>query len=178
MPEPPDKSQNLVPQPKDANTTPAPEKDEEEKLEAIIDKLPPEQVQHTLREFIFGIIERSGSTPKVDPEVFKIAAATVEKDNENKFKYLTQKQADEAAKSIRDDEFRGVQHRDHVKLFWPILIFVLVVVLGCIASGIYLAVNGHDNLGTGLITGASFMVAGYLAGAGTSDVFKNFFKSR
>jgi hypothetical protein len=162
--------------PQSSESLSAPAKKDEEKLEAIIDKLPPEQAQHTLREFIFGIIERSGSTPKIDPEVFKIAAATVEKDNDNKFKYLTQKQSDEAAKSVRDDAFRDVQHRDHVKLLWPILIVVLIVVVGCIASGIWLAVHGYQSLGTGLITGAAFAVAGYLAGAGTSDIFKGFFK--
>jgi len=56
-----------------------PAKREEEKLEAIIDALPPEQVQHTLREVMFGIIERGSSGPRIDPEVMRIAAATVEK---------------------------------------------------------------------------------------------------
>jgi hypothetical protein len=181
MPDSPD-PQDPQPQPRnEGSNVPAKreeEKREEEQLEAIIDKLPPDQVQHTLREVIFGIIERGSAGPKIDPEVMRIAAATVEKDNENKFKYLTQKQSDEAAKSIRDDEFRTVRHGDQIKLFWPILITVLVAIVGCIVAGIYLAVNGHEPLGIGLITGAAFSVLGYLAGAGTSDIFKGVFSSK
>lgn len=97
---PPDKPENNLPAGGEQPSVPA-KREEEENLEQIIDRLPPEQVQHTLREVIFGIIERGSSGPKIDPEVMKIAAATVEKDNENKFKYLTQKQTDDAAKALR-----------------------------------------------------------------------------
>ncbi len=108
----------------------------------------------------------------------KIAAATVDKDNDNKFKYLTQKQSDEAAKSLRDDIFRETRHKAQIKLFWPVLITVLLAIVGCIAIGIYLAVNGYETLGIGLITGAAFSVLGYLAGAGTADIFKGLFSDK
>ncbi len=170
--EPPEKAPN------GSEKADTPAKREEDKLEAIIDKLPPDQAQHTLRELFFGIIERGSSGPRIDPEVMKIAAASVDKDNENKFKYLTQKQVDEAAKSLRDDEFRTVRHTAQIKLFWPVLITVLVAIVGCIVAGIYLAVNGHETLGIGLIAGAAFSVLGYLAGAGTADIFKGLFSDK
>lgn len=178
MPDSPDSDPPPDKDPDEREKADTPAKRQEEALEAIIDKLPPEEVQHTLRELFVGIIERGGSGPRIDPEVMRIAAATVEKDNENKFKYLTQKQSDEAAKSIRDDQFRDKRHESQIKLFWPVLITVLIVTVGCIVAGIYLAVNGHEPLGIGLITGAAFSVLGYLAGAGTADIFKGLFSDK
>lgn len=79
-----------------------------------------ERIQHTLREVTTYIERKSDQT--LNPEIFKTAAATVEKDNENKFKYLTQKEQNAAAKSEREDALEKQRHEDRVRLFWPILI--------------------------------------------------------
>ena len=71
------------------------DKKQDEKLEALLDRVPADQIQTVVREVIFGIINRE-SGPKLDPEVIRIAAATLEKDQENKFRYLTQKEENAA----------------------------------------------------------------------------------
>jgi hypothetical protein len=138
-------------QPKEGepSSTSALEKKEEAKIEAILDKLPPEQAQHTLRELFFGIIERGGTSPaKIDPEAFKIAAATVEKDNDNKFRYLRQKQSDAAEESKREHDFAVVQHKDRFGILRPVVFIIVFVFAICLFVGIYLAATGHETLGS------------------------------
>ncbi|HEX8746731.1 MAG TPA: hypothetical protein VF717_05985 [Pyrinomonadaceae bacterium] len=146
----------------------------EDKLEAVIRDLPEpkqEQLRTTLRETFMAFVERSAG-PRIDAETARILASSADKDNENRFKYLSQKQKDAADASLREHELEKIKHQDRVKIFWPILITVLVATVGCLAVGIYLAATGREMLGTGLITGTAFAVAGYLAGVGTSDFFK------
>lgn len=150
-----------------------PESNIEDKLEQIIEAVPApqrEQFRNNVQEFM-GFVERSG--PRVDPEVARILAASNDKDNDNKFKYLTQKQQLAAEESKRGHELEVIRHKDRVKFFWPILITTLILVAGCLVVGIYLAATGRDVLGSSLITGTAFAVAGYLAGIGTADFFKN-----
>jgi hypothetical protein len=104
-------SQNPPPndsQPPSSNQGDALAPAEEKKLEAIIEKgverIPPEQFPGFLRDTLIAIIEK-GANPRVDPETLKIAAATVEKDNENKFQYLMKKLDVEAQEKKDDREF-------------------------------------------------------------------------
>ncbi|SRR6266508_2862543 len=145
-----------------------------EKMAEVVSDLPePKQreVKTTMQEFM-AFVER-GVGPRIDAETARILTASADKDNEFRFKYLTQKQKDTADKNEREHELERIKHRDRVKIFWPILITVLITVIGCLAVGIYLAANGRELLGTGLITGTSFAVAGYLSGVGTSGFFKS-----
>lgn len=144
----------------------------EAELERIIDKLPPEQVQHTIRELIFGIIER-GASPKADPEALKIAAASVDKDNENKFHYLTQKETNKAEKEKREHELKVKRYDAQSKMLWPILISIIVLVLGCISSGIYLAATGRDVLGFSILSATISAVFAFFGGWGMAHFFKN-----
>jgi hypothetical protein len=152
---------------------------DESKLERIIDTLPPEQKQTILREVIFGIIER-GSTPKVDPEVVKIAAASVDKDNENKYRFLSQKEANKAEQDKRECELKDKEHDlkvrrfdSQVKMLWPILISLIILIVGCIASGIYLAATGRDTLGFSILSATISAVFAFLGGLGTAHFFKH-----
>lgn len=145
----------------------------EQRLEEVVRDLPEQkqrEVKTTIHEFM-ALVER-GVGPRIDPETAKILTASADKDNEFRFKYLTQKQKDTANQAERDHTLETTRHNDRVKMFWPILITVLITTVGCLAVGIYLAATGHDILGTGLITGTAFAVAGYLAGCGTSNFFK------
>jgi len=101
------------------------------------------------------------------------AAYSNDKDNENKFKYLTQKQQHAAEESKREHDLEVTKHKDRVKFFWPILIITLIVVVGCLFVGIYLSAMGRDVLGASILTGTAFAIAGYLAGIGTADFFKS-----
>jgi hypothetical protein len=145
----------------------------EQKLEEVVRDLPESkqrEVKTTIHEFM-ALVER-GVGPRIDAETAKILTASADKDNEFRFKYLSQKQKDTAEQIAREHELETTKHRDRVRIFWPILITVLPTTVGCLVVGIYLAATGHDILGTGLITGTAFAVAGYLAGCGTANFFK------
>jgi hypothetical protein len=151
----------------------------EAKLERIIEKLPPDQVQHTIRELIFGIIERGAST-KADPDALKIAAASVDKDNEFKFRFLTQKETNKADQDKRTHELKEKDHALKVKryeaqhrMLWPILISVIVLVLGCISAGIYLAATGRETLGFSILSATISSVFAFFGGWGMAHFFKN-----
>lgn len=150
-----------------------PESQVEAKLEEIIEAVPAprrDEFRHSVREFM-GFVESAG--PKIDPEVARILAASNDKDNENKFKYLTQKQQHTAEASKREHDLEVTRHEDRVKFFWPILITTLIVIVGCLFVGIYLSATGRDVLGASILTGTAFAIAGYLAGIGTADFFKS-----
>jgi hypothetical protein len=116
------------------------EQRDEAKLERIIERLPPEQIQPMLRELFVGFIER-GASQKVDPEALKIAAASVDKDNENKFAFLMQKEANKAEQNKNEHELKIKGHdlevrryESLVKMLWPIIISGIILVIGCIGG--------------------------------------------
>jgi hypothetical protein len=157
---------------KSSSSDPRPAPAAEEKLERIIERVPPEQYPTLLRETLIGII-REGASPKIDPETFKIAAATVEKDNENRFQYLMKK-LDVDAKTKNDDcEFEKEKFRSVTRLLWPILSAAIVLVLGCITSGIYLAATGRETLGFSILSATVAALFSYLGGLGTPRFWKN-----
>jgi hypothetical protein len=144
----------------------------EAKLEEIIEAVPApkrEGVRHSLQEF-FGYIERS--SPRIDPEVAKILAESNDRDNDNKFKYLTRKQELEAEESKREHELAVKRHDSTIKLLWPILIAVIILVLGCVGAGIYLAATGHETLGFSILSAIVTAVFAYLGGLGTPYLFR------
>lgn len=144
----------------------------EEKLEKIIERVPPDQYPTLLRETLIGII-REGAAPKIDPEVFHLAAATVEKDNDNKFQYLMKKLEVDAKGKEDDREFEKIKFKSTYKLLWPILIAAIVLVLGCTAAGIYLAAGGHETLGFSILSGTVAALFSYLGGLGTPRFWKS-----
>ncbi len=151
----------------------------EQRIEELISVLsqkdlsPPQQerIVHRLREVFTTYVER-GSSQKIDPEIFKIAADTVAKDNENKYKYLSQKQQDAASENKREYDYKVGCHKDRTKILWPIIIVVLLMITCCVGFGIYFAATGHEILGASLLTGIFGAVFGYLAGIGTADFFR------
>lgn len=150
-----------------------PDSQVEAKLEKIIEAVPApqrEDVRHTFKEFM-GYVERS--SPRIDPEVAKIIAASNDKDNENKFKYLTRKQELEAEASQREYALAVKSHDSTVKMLWPILLAGIVLVLGCIAAGIYLAAIGKETLGFSILSATITAVFAYLGGLGTPYLFKS-----
>ena len=146
----------------------------EAKLEQIIEAVPAdkkESVRHTFQEF-FALIERS-SSPHLSPEVARIMVESADRDNENKFKFLTQKQQDDAELEKEELGFRKQKHKDRFSLVKPIIYFVLAFVAILTGLGIYLCVIGKEVLGASLLTGIFSAIFGYLAGVGTSDFFKD-----
>jgi F0F1-type ATP synthase assembly protein I len=144
-----------------------------EKIEEIIDAIPVEEkkveARSILREFT-KIIERPS---QLDPATVHIITESLDKDNERKFQYLTQKQKDETEIEKQEIDFRREKHRDGFSLVKPIVFFVLILVAICILTGIWLCVNGQPTLGASLITGSLSAVLSFAAGFGTSTFFKN-----
>ncbi len=67
-------------------------------------------------------VVRSGMTPQIDPETAKILAETIQRDNDNKFKYLSQKQADAAASENREHALATARHRDLMRpIVWAVI---------------------------------------------------------
>lgn len=138
----------------------------EENLEKIIERVPPEQYPTLLRETLIGIV-REGASPKIDPETFKIAAATIERENENKFQYLMKKLDVDAKTKSDDHQLDRERHRSTTRLLWPILISTIVLVLGCITAGIFLAARGQETLGFSILSATVAALFSYLGGLGT-----------
>ena len=144
-----------------------------EKIEEILDAIPvPEQKEEArsiLREFT-KIVERPS---QVDPITAQIITESLDKDNERKFQYLTQKQKDETELEKEEISFRREKHRDGFSLVRPIVYFVLGLVAICIIVGIWLCLNGQPTLGASLITGSLSSVLSFAAGFGATTFFKD-----
>ena len=145
-------------------------------LAPVLDDLPApkqQEIIHKVEETFTAMFAASvQGGPRLDPETVKIISATVEKDNDNKFKYLTQKQANDAVKQQRDHEFAVVCHRDNVRLFAPVLISAIAVFVGCVSAGIYFIAMGREAVGSGILSGVFGAAFGYLGGLGTANFFK------
>ena len=156
-----------------AANTPVPQIERE--LEEVIKDLPEpqrERIRHTIRETALTFFQGAVS-PRIDAETARVITESLDKDNERKFQYLTQKQKDEAEAIKRQHEFAVLRHHDNRRMFWPILICVLLMVMGCIIAGIYFTANGHEVLGSNLLTAVISGLLAYLAGLGTANFFKN-----
>lgn len=175
--EPPPENLNQALEPqnqKEAQESSPPVKEVEQQLQAAIKNLPPqeqEKVRHVFTETMMGFFQSGGGT-KLDPETAKILAATVEKDNEYKFQYLSLKEKNEAEARKREDDHEATQWRDKVALSKPILYISLIVIPVCLFIGIWLAATGREMLGSNLITAVLTGLFAFLAGLGTSNLFK------
>jgi len=142
----------------------------EASLQPVIKDLPEPKQKEIVRtlEQQFMAVVKGGMTPQLDPETAKILAVTIEKENDNKFRYLTQKQADEAAKEIRDDELTTARHRD---LMRPIVWSAILITVASVTAGLVFIATGHEAVGSSLLTGVFGALLGYLGGLGTSGHF-------
>lgn len=146
-----------------------------EKFEEVIKDLPSqkqESIRHVLEEISLSVVQ-GGMSSRIDPETARILTESIDKDNEYKFQYLTQKQQAAAEAAKRDHDFIVQRHNDRKKMLWPVMVTVIIVCLGCIIIGIYFCATGKDTLGSSLLTAAITGVLSYLAGLGTSNFFKD-----
>ena len=139
----------------------------EASLQPLIKDLPEPKQKEIVRTFEqqFMAVIRGGMTPQIDPETAKILAGTLEKDNDNKFRYLTQKQADTAAQEAREHALVTARHRDLMK---PIVYAVILIAVSSVAAGLIFIATGHESVGSSLLTGIFGALLGYLGGLGTS----------
>ena len=147
-----------------------------EKMEEFIDAIPAEQQKEEARSILreisrdfTQIIERPSQT---DPETVKIISDNLDKDNERRFQFLTQKERNNAELEQSELEFRKEKHANSFSLIRPIVVFVLLIVTACLVVGIWLCVIGKETLGASLITGSLSGVLSFAAGFGMSGQFK------
>jgi hypothetical protein len=163
--------------PEDQALMTIPQDDPKGKLEDVIRDLPEpkrQEVRAVLSEVtasFMGVVERGG--PRIDPETARILTESSDKDNENKFRFLTQKQKDLAEQEKREHDFAVRRWDSQVKILWFILVPVVLVCVGGIVEGIYLATHGHDTLGVSILSAIITGIFAYLAGLGTTNFFKN-----
>ena len=103
-----------------------------EKMEEFIDAIPAEQQKEEARSILreisrdfTQIIERPSQT---DPETVKIISDNLDKDNERRFQFLTQKERNNAELEQSELEFRKEKHANSFSLIRPIVVFVLLIV--------------------------------------------------
>ena len=131
-----------------------------------------EKFTQVVREIMMTVVAHTSGQSKIDPATAKILVDSIDRDNQNKFEFLTQKQRDTAAASLREHELEVVRHKDRMTLAKPVIYVALLVILGTTASGIWLAANGHETLGASILAGVFSAVLGYLGGLGTANFFK------
>ena len=152
-----------------------PEETGEEVVEALLEHVP----QNLIRETLIGII-REGASPRIDPETYKIAAQTAQQEQDNKLTFLMRKLEVEDTQNERQHKLDVEKHSLEVeqsrsvrKMCWPILIAAIVLVVGAIASGIYLAANGHETLGFSVLSATVSALFAYIGGLGTPRFWQN-----
>lgn len=149
----------------------------DQKLDAVLAKVPEPQ-RNQIRTIIHEVVRDSftavvqGGGPRMDPETAKIITASIDKDNDNKFQYLTQQQKDEAEAGKRQHEFAVIRHGNRTRMMWPCLIAILITTIGCISVGIYLAATGREMLGSNILTAIITALLSFLGGLGTAHFFK------
>ena len=149
----------------------------EESLKPVIQDLPqPKQqeivrtVEKTVEQTLIAAV-RGTAGPQIDAETAKIITASLDKDNENRFKFLTQKQADNAKAEERKAALEVTRHSDTVKLLWPCLYAAILLVLGSTGAGIWFIAIGRDAIGSSILSGVGGLFFGFLGGLGSRGLF-------
>ncbi|MDX6578011.1 MAG: hypothetical protein QOE96_3964 [Blastocatellia bacterium] len=150
------------------------EEETAEAVEALIEAAP-----HLIEKTLIGII-REGASPRIDPETYKLAAQTRQQEQDNKLKFLMRKIELEDTQHARQHELEVTkqdldveQSRAVRKMCWPLLITGIVLVVGGVSSGIYLAANGKETLGFSVLSGTVTALFAYVGGLGTPRFWKS-----
>ena len=140
----------------------------EQSLTPVLEGLPEpkkKEIVQVVHQQFTAVVRAGMSGPQIDPETAKILADTIQRDNDNKFRYLSQKQSDTAARETRGHELAKARHRD---LMRPIVWAVVAITVISIMAGLWFINSGHETIGSSLLTGIFGALLGYLGGLGTS----------
>jgi len=145
----------------------------EQKLAPVLEGIPEPkrtEIRHQIEQTFMAAVVRAGTAaPQLDPETAKILADTVQRDNDNKFKFLSQKQADTAKRESMAHQLATARHRDLMK---PIVWAVIGITFVSVVAGLWFIAAGHESVGSSLLTGIFGALLGYLGGLGTSGHLK------
>ncbi len=162
-------------EPTDQKKTEPKDADRGQAIERLVEKLEtlPQPTREVVEKLFVGLFRESGFSPKLDPEVVRILSASIDKDNENKFQYLTQKQHDATDIKRREQDQEAVRHGHRIKLLWPILTAAIVGGLGMTGTGVWFIATGKEAIGGGIIASVLSAAFAYLGGLGTARFFKS-----
>lgn len=79
--------------------------------------------------------------------------------------YLAQKQTDAADAARRAHDFQVLRHNHFLRISWTILVFMLSVMISCLAFSVWMITNGREQSGVVLAL-ATIGGLAYLAGFG------------
>jgi hypothetical protein len=171
-PDPPEPPEPSEPPPDDKDSKALEKSDET--VEALLEHVP----QNLIRETLVGII-REGASPRIDPDTFKLAAQTAQQEQDNRLTFLMRKLDVEDIQNNRQHELEVEKHKLDVEqsrsvrqMCWPVLVAAIVVVLGGIAAGIYLAATGKETLGFSILSAIVTALFAYIGGLGTPRFWK------
>ena len=146
-----------------------PAQKDEEAVEGFLEHVPP----NLIRETLVGII-REGASPRIDPETYKLAAQTAQQEQDNKLTYLMRKLEVEDTQNGRQHTIDVSKHdleveqsRAILRMCWPILVTIIVVVIGGLTSGVYLASHNNETLGYAILSATLTGLFAYIGGLGT-----------
>jgi len=170
-PEPPEPPQPPEPDDKESKAL----EKSDEAVEALLEHVP----QNLIRETLIGII-REGATPRIDPDTYQLAAQTAQKEQDNRLTFLMRKLEVEDIDNNRKHELEIEKHKLDVEqsrsvrsMCWPILIASIVVVIGGLTAGIYLAAIGKETLGFSILSAIVTALFAYIGGLGTPRFWKD-----
>jgi hypothetical protein len=163
------------PEPPDDNGEAKALEKSDEAIEALLEHVP----QNLVRETLIGII-REGASPRIDPDTYRLAASTAQKEQDNRLAFLMRKLDVEDAQNNRQHTLDVEKHNLNVeqsrsvrKMCWPVLCASIVVVLGGITAGIYLAATGKETLGFSILSAIVTALFAYIGGLGTPRFWKD-----
>lgn len=130
-----------------------------------------QRVLHKIEESLTAFIATSFSTgPKMDPESVRILTETVRADNDNKFKFLTQREQHDSEHRAKVLDFERERHRSHVDVLKPTIFVAIFLVTVSLLAGLWFVGHGQECLGGGLLSATATAVFGFLGGLGVSGV--------
>ncbi len=169
-------SEEVQPSPESSEVIPQIPPQIKENLDKALDQIASgpqrEGITKVIREFMMTVVASTSGQPKIDPATVRILSDSIDRDNDNKFQYLMQKQRDSAAVDQREHELDIVKHSDRMKLARPITYAAVLTVIGTIVAGIWLAAIGHETLGASILSSVISAALAYLGGLGTAHFFK------
>ena len=115
-----------------------------------------------LEELPLSEVERQLAINKFVQQIEEAVACYLEKSAT----YVAQKQADAAEAARRAHDFQVLRHNSLQRMLWTILVFMLFVMVGCLAFSIWMIASGREQGGI-ILAIATLGGLAYLAAFGT-----------
>lgn len=123
-----------------------------------------------IRDVPVGFVQ--SSTGQEESQIVVGPDATVERER-NILAYMMRRLEVDDGQRQREHDLELNYHKSTIKILWPIVSTAILLVLGCITAGIWLAARGKETLGFSILSGTVAALFGYLGGLGTPRFWKH-----